>query len=156
MLYFAYGSNLLPAQMARRCPGARAAGGARLADWQLILTTRGSANIVRRPGGAVYGGLWHFQPHHIALMDRWEGVAHGAYRRLWVRVAVDDDTVRTALTYVGGRTYAGTGRANYILGNMLPGAHAFDLPAGYLAEIESWLPRTPIAAARRYIGRRTF
>ena len=56
MLYFAYGSNLNPPQMRRRCPGAQPEGRALLTNWRLILTTRGSANIVRAPGAGVYMG----------------------------------------------------------------------------------------------------
>jgi gamma-glutamylcyclotransferase (GGCT)/AIG2-like uncharacterized protein YtfP len=154
MLYFAYGSNLLPTQMQRRCPGAQMVVGAVLPDWQLILTTSGTANIVRRRGGSVFGGLWKFQPHHAKIMDQWEGVGRGGLRRTWVRVTGLDGAERSALTYVGHKAYPGAGRPNYVLGNMLPGAAAFFLPSDYHDEIRSWLPASHIGAGRRYNGRR--
>ncbi|MGI9411370.1 MAG: gamma-glutamylcyclotransferase family protein [Hyphomicrobiaceae bacterium] len=155
MLYFAYGSNLNPHQMQRRCPGAQPEGRALLTNWRLILTSRGSANIVRAPGAGVHGALWRFEPRHLALMDRWEGVSRGVYRRYWCRVQCPNGEERSAVTYVGANASAGRGKAHYVLNTMLPGAVAFDLPPSFIDEILSWLPRRPIAAKRQYLGRRT-
>lgn len=154
VLYFAYGSNLCPRQMQRRCPGARAVGRAILRDWKLILTTRGTANIVRARDERLHGALWRFAPRHIALMDAWEGVAAGAYRRAWIRVECPDGRVLTAVTYIGARRSPGIGKAHYILQRMLPGAAAFALPEEFHDEIRGWLPARPIAAAQTYRGRR--
>ena len=154
MIYFAYGSNLSPMQMQRRCPGARAAGRAMLRDWRLILTTRGTANIVKAPGQCLHGALWRFAPRHIALMDAWEGVAAGAYRRAWIRVQCPDGLEHTAVTYIGARTAPGVGKAHYITKTMLPGATAFELPDAFHDEIRSWLPARPIGAGQAYRGRR--
>ena len=154
MLYFAYGSNLNPVQMQRRCPGARPQGRAVLADWRLILNTHGSANIVRAPGQEVHGVLWRFEPKHLALMDHWEGVSRGVYRRHWCRVRSPFGEESAVVTYVGARTHPGRGRAHYILNAMLPGATTFDLPPAFIDEILSWLPRRPIATDQRYLGRR--
>ena len=52
-LYFAYGSNLNHAGMARRCPDSAPVGPALLKDWQL--TFQGVADIERQ-GGAVLMG----------------------------------------------------------------------------------------------------
>ena len=154
MLYFAYGSNLSPQQTRRRCPGAQAVGRAVLQDWRLILTTRGTANIVRAPGWQVHGGLWRFEPHHLTIMDQWEGVSRRANRRAWLRAQRSDGTACTVVTYLGARTHAGTGKPHYILGKMLPGAECFELPAHYHDEIRSWLPRHLIGASQQYLGRR--
>ena len=155
MYYFAYGSNLHPPQMARRCPGAMAAGRAILPGWRLILSTKGSANIVPDSGSQVHGALWRFMPHHLALMDDWEGVASGTYRRHWTRVHLPDGGARTAITYLGSRRRPGIGRSHYIQSAMVPGARAFGLPDDYIKEIERWLPARPIGAHRAYPGRRT-
>lgn len=155
MLYFAYGSNLLPKQMQHRCPGARAAGSARLDDWKLVFNTRGAANIVQTRDAAVYGALWRFLPHHVGLMDRWEGVSVGVYRRAWIRVERPDGTICTAITYVSAFTAPGQGRAHYINRAILPGAAHFALPDAFRTEIADWLPRRPIGASRPYLGRKT-
>ena len=154
MFYFAYGSNLSLSQTRRRCPGAQPIGRAVLNNWRLILTTRGTANIVRAPGRQVHGGLWLFEPHHLTIMDQWEGVSRRANRRAWLRAHRADGTACTVVTYLGARTSSGIGKAHYILGNMLPGAECFELPQHYQDEIRSWLPRHPIAASQRYLGRR--
>ena len=39
IIYFAYGSNMCPQQMAVRCPGGRAFGQAELRDWQFLINT---------------------------------------------------------------------------------------------------------------------
>ncbi|MAI46699.1 MAG: gamma-glutamylcyclotransferase [Hyphomicrobiaceae bacterium TMED74] len=154
MLYFAYGSNLLPKQMQRRCPGARAVGRGKLDDWQLIFNTRGAANIVPKQGELIYGALWRFLPHHVGLMDLWEGVAHGVYRRAWVRVEQSDEKTRTAITYISDFTAPGHGRPHYITQAILPGADHFQLPDEFRTEIASWLPDRPIGASRPYLGRK--
>lgn len=155
MHYFAYGSNLCPTQTPRRCPGARPAGRAVLRDWRLILTTRGTANIVRARGYEVHGGLWRFEPHHLPIMDQWEGVSRRANRRAWLAAHRPDGTICTVVTYLGSRTSAGIGKPHYILGKMLPGAESFDLPDHYQNEIRSWLPRSTIGSSQMYFGRRT-
>ncbi len=153
MLYFAYGSNLYPPQMHARCPGARAVARAALHDWRLILTTRGTANIVRTEGAVVHGGLWKFHLSHVAIMDRWEGVARGTYRRVWVRVRFADGVIKPAITYVGAHRRPGRARPHYMLNAMLPGATAFDLPQTYVEEMQSWLPQRPVGAYQRHHGR---
>jgi len=155
VFYFAYGSNLLPKQMQRRCPGARAAGHARLDDWKLIFNTRGAANIVPAEGSVVHGALWRFLPHHVGLMDRWEGVAQGVYRRAWIRVELQGARTRTAVTYVSPFTSPGQGRPHYIKQAILPGADQFQLPEDFKRELATWLPRRPIGANRPYLGRKT-
>ncbi len=155
MLYFAYGSNLLPKQMQRRCPGARAVGRARLDGWKLIFNTRGAANIIPAHAGETHGAVWRFLPHHVGLMDRWEGVAQGVYRRAWVRVQLPDGKLCTAITYISAYTSPGQGRPHYIKHAILPGAEQFELPMDFRNEIAEWLPRYPIGGSRPYLGRKS-
>lgn len=155
IFYFAYGSNMSAPQMARRCPGARPAGRARLQGWRMIITHRGSANIVPDRDAETHGVLWRFENRHIGLMDRWEGVARRVYRRAWVNLMLPDDRPITALTYVGPARWPGRSRPGYVETAMLPGAAAAELPEHYHDEIRSWLPARPLGAARAYRGRRT-
>ncbi len=154
MLYFAFGSNMSPRQTPRRCPGAQPVGAARLDNWRLILPANSGATIVREHGAVTYGVLWRFLPHHAGLMDRWENVAGGVYRRQWLRVKPADQDEVTALTYISDRRYPGKGRPSYINSAMLYGASHFGLPDYYSDEIRSWLPRRPIGAHQIYRGRR--
>lgn len=57
-LYFAYGSNLDPDQMDRRCPDAIAIGAASLADHAFRIGARGYATVSPSPGDTVWGGVW--------------------------------------------------------------------------------------------------
>ena len=72
MLHFAYGSNMDPASMRRRCPTAVAMGRARLNDWRFIVTRDGYASIVRAPGAVVHGVLWRLGPRDLAAINAYE------------------------------------------------------------------------------------
>ena len=87
--YFAYGSNMDPAQMDDRCPGAICLGIAVLTGW--VLTFAGSS---RRWGGGVAtvtpstnsrtrvpGVLWEITDKHLGALDGYEGHP-AAYTRL--------------------------------------------------------------------------
>lgn len=154
MLYFAFGSNMSPRQTPRRCPGAQPVGAARLDGWRLILPANSGATILPQTDAVTYGVLWRFQPHHAGLMDRWENVAGGVYRRRWITVEHAEHGRVTALTYISDRRYPGQGRPSYINSAMVYGADHFGLPNHYIDEIRSWLPRRPIGAHEIYRGRR--
>ncbi len=155
-LYFAYGSNMSPPQMRVRCPGSQPVGAAELAGWRFSMTARGGANIVPDAGSSVHGVLWNCEPHHIAILDEYEGIARRSYLRQMTRVVRTNGREATAITYISFPRYPGRARVNYLLTAVLPGARAFDLPANYIAEIEGWLPRIQIGPKRsRYRGRRT-
>ena len=78
-IYFAYGSNMCPEQMARRCPGGQALGQAELRDWRFLINTRTYATIEARPGAATHGVLWSLTPGHITQLDHYAAVAEGTY-----------------------------------------------------------------------------
>jgi gamma-glutamylcyclotransferase (GGCT)/AIG2-like uncharacterized protein YtfP len=153
--YFAFGSNMSPVQTPRRCPGARPVGPATLEGWRFWITTRGGASMVPEQGAVAHGVLWRFEPHHVGLMDRWEGISVGVYRRVWLRVRHPRRGTVTALTYIADGRWPGRPKANYINSAILVGAEAFALPADYRDEICAWLPRRPIGANEAYRGRRT-
>ncbi|MEM7778549.1 MAG: gamma-glutamylcyclotransferase family protein [Pseudomonadota bacterium] len=154
-LYFAYGSNMSPRQMAMRCPGARPRGTAMLRDWRFIISKRGGANVIPAKDARVYGVLWQINGAHIAALNGWEGVAQGVYRRMFLPVMTDRGA-RMAVTYVSRRTWPGNAPVSYMTTAILPGAVSFALPQDYLQELESWLAPRPIGPRRvRYRGRRS-
>ena len=154
-LYFAYGSNMLPAQMAERCPGSRERGVGVLHGWRFHITTRGSASIVPVADGTVHGVLWRCSAEHFHTLDRFEGVVLGNYRRQRIHVIDDMGRIRPAVTYVGSRRHPGQARVNYMWTAVLPGALAYELPEEYIAELTGWLPRVPVGEKRkRYRGSR--
>ncbi|MCX7603953.1 MAG: gamma-glutamylcyclotransferase [Bryobacteraceae bacterium] len=102
MPYFAYGSNLSRSQMEKRLGRVPPARAARLEGWRLAFNKRGRpvyANIVRHAGGAVWGVLYECTEAELAVMDRYEGVAGGHYRRIVVEVETEDGGRLAAITY---------------------------------------------------------
>ena len=98
-IYFAYGSNMCPEQMARRCPGGQALGQAELRDWRFLINTRTYATIEARPGAATHGVLWSLTPGHITELDHYEAVAEGMYFKKTLIVQRTDGPVE-ALVYI--------------------------------------------------------
>lgn len=138
-LYFAFGSNLDAAQMAARCPGARAVGRATLAGHTLVFAgaspTRGGAvaTIVRVAGGTVTGAVYRVTADDLARLDRFEGAPTFYERR---RVTVDvGGTARRATTYVLCRRHVVLGLpAEAYLRQIAGGYHALGIPLAGLTD----------------------
>jgi gamma-glutamylcyclotransferase (GGCT)/AIG2-like uncharacterized protein YtfP len=92
MHYFAYGSNLDPQQMSRRCPGATVVGLGELRDHRLTfpLTSHdwggGVASIGVAHGESVWGAVYELTDEDLAALDRYEhyvgpGDQHNLYDR---------------------------------------------------------------------------
>lgn len=145
-LYFAYGSNMDPGQMARRCPGAHALGRASLAGHGFRINSRGVATVVPEVRGLVHGVLWRLNAAHVATLDRYEGVASGEYRRQ--RLAVRAHEPCEALVYVASEQRGGTPRAGY-LERVVAGAVHFGLPYDYVSRLESWAAGTHVTGEAR-------
>jgi len=155
LLYFAYGSNMHPAQMAERCPGARAVGQGVLPGWRFLITTRGTASIIPDRDSEVHGILWRCGPGHFHALDRYEGVHWRNYVRRPVLVDRPIGAALPAQAYVSFRRYPGRARSNYMRTAVIPAARAFGLPGDYIEELESWLPnRIQGPVATRYRGRK--
>lgn len=138
VLYFAYGSNMSRAQMARRCPSARPLGVARLPGFEFRITTDGVANVVPMHGRHVFGVLWSCTAADMAELDVFEGVAEGWYRRARRPVTIGG-AVHRAIVYVGRVTAPGAPRPGYLDLTVIPGARDFQLPDWYVASLERWL-----------------
>ena len=97
-LYFAYGSNMNKRQMKVRCPKARAIGAFRLEDAQLVF--RSVADVIYKKGAVCYGAIWKLTPDCEAELDRYEGVAHGMYRKVYVDLAEPIEDHNELMFYV--------------------------------------------------------
>jgi len=79
MLYFAYGSNLDPAQMVQRCPSARFVTVAKLPDHDLAFTRYsgrrecGVSDAIAWKRRAVWGAVFAIAPRDFAALDESEG-----------------------------------------------------------------------------------
>lgn len=105
VLYFAYGSNLDPAQMRRRCPGACIEGPATLRGYRLAFAghsrTWGGAVATAVPerGVVLEGVLYRVPTKDLATLDRCEG--HPLfYERHRVKVRDAEGRRRVAHAYV--------------------------------------------------------
>lgn len=80
-LYWAYGSNLCVADMARRCP--RAKKHRRLYVGHGLLIFRGVADVTpsEDPASRVAGGLWLITRECERALDAYEGVSGGLYTK---------------------------------------------------------------------------
>ncbi|MGO8739201.1 gamma-glutamylcyclotransferase family protein [Rhodoblastus sp.] len=114
-LYFAYGSNMDAAAMARRCARARLLGRAVLPRHRFALMPDGFATVLRDPAANVAGVLWEVSFGDLAVLDRYEGVAQGAYVKISTPVLREGAAPVRALVYVGAaQTGAGRAPPDYI------------------------------------------
>jgi gamma-glutamylcyclotransferase (GGCT)/AIG2-like uncharacterized protein YtfP len=134
-LYFAYGSNMNPTQMAARCPKATPAGIAILEGWDVAINSRGVATIVPDATGSVVEGvLWWVSEACVESLDRYEGVASGHYARETFQVRLDHEFV-AAIVYVASSSDPGDPRSGYLEG-ILYGASHFGLSRTHRDRLE--------------------
>ena len=142
MLYFAYGSNMHPGNMRKRCPGCAFVAAARLRDHRLAFTRPwaswgggGVADIQPEPGSIVEGVVWEITEAHRDALDKYEEYPT-AYTRKDVVVETFDGRRLTAFAYVARP--AGNHRPlRRYLRQIIEGAKAHGLSPGYIAFLEA-------------------
>jgi gamma-glutamylcyclotransferase (GGCT)/AIG2-like uncharacterized protein YtfP len=147
--YFAYGSNLSPAEMRRMGPAASLLGRARLDDHRLAFTRRsprrggGVADVVPGSGLRVWGALYEVDDRCLERLDRKEGHPK-AYVREEVSVRSRGGDHHRAITYMVARKeeHEITPTPEY-LALILSGARACRLPAGYIRFLASIVVGSP-------------
>lgn len=142
-LYFAYGSNMDRAHMARLCPLAEAYGVASLRSYKYVIAASGYATVIPWPGSFVHGVLWKVGPKEIAALDRYEDVASGLYRAVQLPVKFNERLLR-ALVYLASGDKTGPVPAGYIE-KIVAAAKDWNLPADYIDTLAKQGP----AGARR-------
>jgi len=135
-LYAAYGTNLDPALMSRRCPHSPLRTTGWLTGWRLTFGGEehgwdgALATIVQDPLEQVFVGLYDVARADERSLDEWEMADTGLYRRTMIRVsALHDDLV--AWTYVLDAYEGGLPSAHY-LGALADAAEAADAPDDYV------------------------
>lgn len=151
MLYFAYASNMNPAQMKSRAPTAGVVGVATLADRRLHFPIEsagwngGTASVQLAHGSTVYGVLYEVDDAAIEALDRYEGYfAPHDPRNRYERETVNVDLVRPddgsfprrvrALIYLAGTGTPAPPSRRY-LDTILEGARHHRLPEEYVAAL---------------------
>ncbi len=133
--YFAYGANIIAADMARRCPAAREIGTAVLPGWRFIVARGGYTTLVPDPAARVVGVLWSLTPACERTLDAFEEIDGGLFRRDAIVVAGEP-----ALVYLAADTAPGRPRAGY-LEAVIAAATARGFPRDYVEELRGWISR---------------
>ena len=142
-LYAAYGSNMDPAQMQRRCPASPHTSTGWIPGWRLTFGAEefgwegALATLVPAEGDAagVFVALYDLTAADEATLDAWEGVDHGLYRKVRLRVhTLAGDVV--AYAYALDAFEGGLPSARY-LGAIADAAEAAGAPDDYLVDLRS-------------------
>lgn len=147
-LYAAYGSNMDPAQMLRRCPSSPHAGTGWIRGWRLTFGAEeygwegALATLVPaeddRVGGETVGvfvALYDLTEADERALDAWEGADQGLYTRVHLRVhTLTGDVV--AYVYVLDAFEGGLPSARH-LGALADGAEAAGAPDDYVRELRA-------------------
>ncbi len=144
-LYFAYGSNMEPVQMRRRCPGSAALGPARVRGYGLCFPVTSSgdwaggvASIEPAADAVVEGVLYRVTDTDLASLDRYEAVAEGMYARGPAEAVTFDGETHDAVTYFADPAFnAASPPSRRYLSALLIGASYHGLSAGYIAKLRS-------------------
>lgn len=154
MLYFAYGSNMDPKQMRRRCPSHRFVTIARLPDHKLVFPRRsakrrcGVAGFQPCEAADVWGIVYDVShPYEIITLDAAEGYLLGrlrgnAYQREQ-RTVIPGGTALRPLSvevYVANIEKKPPPPSKAYLNHMLRGARHWGLPTPYIEAIEKIEP----------------
>jgi gamma-glutamylcyclotransferase (GGCT)/AIG2-like uncharacterized protein YtfP len=122
-----------PAAMAQRCPGAALVGPARLPGYRFVIAGAGFAGLEPDAASDVHGVIWELTTADVAVLDDYEGIKEGLYRK-----AVFSIDGAPVLVYVPADRGRGVPAQDY-LGDIVAAARAHGLPGEYVKEIEGWL-----------------
>ena len=147
MLYLAYGSNLLPARLQARVPGARLVGTCRIPGRRLAFHLAGSdgsakCDIPLERGACAFGALYRIGVEGRGRLDAIEGL-DVSYVRLGLRI-LDSPEAGTAEAYVAleDRIEAGIRPYGWYKGLVLAGARYHGFPEDYVSAISA-VPELP-------------
>ena len=150
--YFAYGSNVDPRTFQGRrrmrplrTEVARLDGYALCFDLPVGPGERGVGNVRREPEDLIWGVAYEIEGAEAQRLDATEGVAHGAYARLPVRIETRDAGWLDAYTYQSSRGVSGRLPSRRYMGLLLAGARHYDLPASWIDRLRAW----PLAVDER-------
>jgi len=135
-LYFAYGANMNVKAMAGRCPGSHPLGRARLARHRFFIMTEGFASVTPDSRASVHGVLWDLALRDVRVLDRFEDVARGLYRKIHLPVLREPAGSARALVYIGNSAEQGPPAPDY-LPEVIQAARDWSLPPAYLLFLEN-------------------
>jgi len=140
--YFAYGLNMDRRAMAARCPGSVWLGPAVLSGHRFAIVRQGVATVRPDPAARVHGVLWSLPRRDEAVLDAFEAVDRGLYRKEKQSITLGGAHVSESLVYVATAWAQGRPRPGY-LEAVIAAAIDAALPTGYVEEIRAWGRRKP-------------
>lgn len=144
LLYFAYGSNMHPDQIAARCLGAACLGPARLADYRLAFFGKSLVwdgafeTVIPAPGETLWGVLYALSPLDADSLDAWQDARFdgtGAYFHCPVTVTDVSGARLEALLYKKDILGQPQQPSREYLDHIALGAEMRGLPPEYVARI---------------------
>jgi iron complex transport system ATP-binding protein len=135
--YFAYGLNMDPAGMQRRCPGAQCLGRARLPNHRFAINIEREATILPEVGAVTHGVLWRVSVRHEAVLDRFEDLAGGLYGKTQLLVYPDGQAAVQAMVYFARDPRPGQPREGNIR-TITEAARVQRLPVDYQETLREW------------------
>lgn len=144
VFYFAYGSNLSKEQMIGRLGRLPPSRIGRLTGHRIAFNKRGShqgevyANLVQHDGGEVWGVVYELAPAELQVLDYYEGVEGGHYRRHRVDVLTEAGVAVNAETYFAEKAWlcAEARPSRGYAARILTGAREHALPNEYIRSLE--------------------
>jgi hypothetical protein len=137
-LYFAYGSNMCPEQMAQRCPGAEALGLVTLAGHRFIINERGVATLRPDPQAETPGMLWRISKDDVDTLDACEAHRKYVYDKCYRSLRMLDGHSVGALLYIDHRHQTvGWCRSKY-MARIVHAAEQHGLPERHVNMLRAW------------------
>jgi hypothetical protein len=150
MIYFAFGSNMDPAQMTARCPSHKVLGRAFLPDHELCFPRRspkrdcGTAGLSRAKGGGVWGVLYALDEADLAKLHQAEGYSPdrgaGQNRHDYIEIAIRLEGPKgeevSAFTYLARPDGSGAAPSPDYVRHLIKGAEHHRLPGAYVAKLK--------------------
>ncbi|HZL33669.1 MAG TPA: gamma-glutamylcyclotransferase [Tepidisphaeraceae bacterium] len=138
-LYFAYGSNMDPRKLGDRVGAVRKVGNATLYHRRFLINARGVATVKIDHSSRVWGVLWKLDASQFTLLDRYEGVRNGLYRRETASVEHGQSLAR-AMLYVAAQDESGEPREGY-MELIVEAARRAAFPADYVEQLCTWITK---------------
>lgn len=91
-LYFAYASNMHPAQMIKRCPQSKKINNMRLDGWKFAISPKHTgANAIKTDNKEdhVWGVLYEISKTDEIWLDACEGIEQGEYQKTYITLSHD-------------------------------------------------------------------
>ncbi|MCO6184984.1 gamma-glutamylcyclotransferase family protein [Rhizobium sp. L1K21] len=138
-LYFAYGSNMLTARLAARCPSARVVGAAHAPGFGLAFAKRGmdlsgKATLVPQTAQSQPGVVFAIKNEERLFLDQAEGPGYHRHDDFKVMLAGSDDEL-TCSTYIARDILPGLVPFDWYVALIMAGALEHGLPAALIENL---------------------